>query len=70
MIIPLLQGIKAEAIAAERPIKSLLGLLGQKGKVKLPAKRLGFLSNVSEFFVQPLLHLRRNHMKDILLPSP
>jgi hypothetical protein len=70
MIISLFQSIKTETIAAERSIKSFLGLLSQEGKVEPPSKRLRFLSNVSEFSVQPFPDFWSDHMKDILFPLP
>jgi hypothetical protein len=70
MIITPFQSIKTEAIATERSIKSLLGLLSQEGEVEPSPKRLRFLTNVSELSVQPFLHLRRDHMKGILHPLP
>jgi hypothetical protein len=70
MIITLFQSIKTQAIATERSIKSLLGLLGQKRKVESPPKCLRFLPNISEFSIQPLLYLWRDHMKGVLSALP
>jgi hypothetical protein len=70
MIITLFQGIEPKTVATKRSMKSLLGLLGQKRKVESPPKRLRFLSNVSEFSVQPFPYLWRNHMKGIRSPLP
>jgi hypothetical protein len=65
MIIALTQGVEAKAIAAEGLMELPLGLLGKKGKVELALESLGFLLDVMELLIQPLLDLRGEKVKGI-----
>ena len=46
-------------------MKLPLGLLGEKGKVELALESLGFLLDVMELLIQPLLDLRGEKVKGI-----
>lgn len=70
MIIAILQGIEAKTVSAERPMKPLLGLLGQEGEIELPPKGLCFLLYVVKLLVEPLPHFFGDHMKRIPQSSP
>jgi len=65
MIIALPQGIEAKTIAAEGLMELPLSLLGKKGKVEVASEGFGFLLDVMELLIQPLLDLRREKVKGI-----
>ena len=70
MVIPILQGIETKTVSAKRPMKPLLCLLSQEGKIELPTKRLCLLLDVVQFLIKPLFDFFRDHMKGILCPPP
>ncbi len=65
MIIALPQGVEAKTIATEGLMELPLSLLGKKGKVEVASEGFGFLLDVMELLIQPLLDLRGEQVKGI-----
>ncbi len=53
MVIATSQRVEPQAIALKGPMESFLRLFGEKGKVKLPPKGIGLLTNVEELLIEP-----------------